>query len=305
MEFSGTDFADPLFNATTCASASGGSTSPGCSGAFSSPDTNWLFVSYFKFPATVTFSTGPAFQDGGTNLPLVESAGGGATEDLISGYYVSPFGTAENYSGTITAATPWTSVNILIAAGGPLNQSAPTASSGGGDCQLNLNQTCGWRSDFSLPAQTIPAGTYTLTYWTSNPVGSAGVTATILVGYSTSAAPCASVTTIASWSASLVKGANGATTSTTTASPTVLPANAYLCLEVSPTAVSSKRLDLLYDNTFDQTNLSTPTLTVPDRALLLLSLALVAPLAGRRRRRDLVSSALHRLRTFGLGSSST
>ena len=105
-------------------------------------------------------------------------------------------------------------------------------------------------------------------------------------GYSTSTAPCAVITTIASWSATLVKGGNPGTTSTTTASSTSLPNNAYLCFDVVVTAVSSKLLWLVYDGSSYPTNLNTPTISVPEPGLALMGLALLAPLVGRRRKRE-------------------
>jgi len=117
------------------------------------------------------------------------------------------------------------------------------------------------------------------TYSTS---GSKTNTTTMTFGYSSSS-ECASITTIASWSATISAGVTNATTSTTTGSSTSIPANSYLCWQLKVTAVGGSNLNFLYDSTTNNSNINTPTITVPEFGLALLGLALVAPLVARRR----------------------
>src|SRR5256885_4970013 len=66
-----------------------------------------------------------------------------------------------------------------------------------------------WASTVAYTGQTVPAGSYTFTYWTSGQ-GNATVTAALTFGYSATAS-CAVVVPIASWTASLVNGGGSST----------------------------------------------------------------------------------------------
>src|SRR5437899_5791591 len=68
----------------------------------------------------------------------------------------------------------------------------------------NPGATQTWASTVAYTGQTVPAGSYTFTYWTSGQ-GNATVTAVLTFGYSATAS-CAVVVPIASWTASLVNG---------------------------------------------------------------------------------------------------
>ena len=136
-----------------------------------------------------------------------------------------------------------------------------------------------WATATAYPSQTIPAGTYTFTYWASGE-GSAAVTALLTFGYSPSAS-CSGVIAILTWSAALNNG-NGLVTSSTTAAPTDLPANSYLCWTVTITSVTGGGLDLRYDSNNQQTSLSTPAIVVPESVLPVFGLALFLPFATRR-----------------------
>ena len=138
--------------------------------------------------------------------------------------------------------------------------------------------TQSWGTTFSYVGQTIPAGTYSFTYWTSGE-GGASVTATLTFGYSSSAS-CVSLTPIASWDATLV---NGSGSSTSASMPQVtLPANSYLCWQITVTAVNKGGLDLRYDSNNQQTSITTPSIVVPEHGTPLILLAFVIPLVAQR-----------------------
>ena len=137
--------------------------------------------------------------------------------------------------------------------------------------------TQAWATTVTYTGQTIPAGSYTLTYWVSGE-GSASVTAALTLGSSASSS-CAVIVPIAGWTATLV---NGGGSSTSTSMPAVvLPANSYLCWQVTVISVSKGGLDLRYDGNNQQTSIATPSIVVPEHGTPLIGLALLLPLAAR------------------------
>jgi hypothetical protein len=151
-----------------------------------------------------------------------------------------------------------------------------------------VGRTLTWPSSFAVGAQTVAAGTYTFTYWTGTTTGNNSAAVTLTFGYSADSA-CSSINTIASWSFTFNDGANGLTTSTTTASSTSIPANSYICWQGNSTAVQHNGEDWYCDSSFYTCNINTPTITVPEVGLVLVALAGVAPLLGRRRARQAVA----------------
>ena len=138
--------------------------------------------------------------------------------------------------------------------------------------------TQSWATTFSYVGQTIPAGSYTFTYWTSGE-GGATVTATLIFGYSSNSS-CAGITPIASWSATVVNGSGSSTSASM--SKVTLPANSYLCWQITVTAVDKGGLDLRFDSNNQQTSITTPSIVVPEHGSPLILLAFVIPLAAQR-----------------------
>jgi cellulose synthase/poly-beta-1,6-N-acetylglucosamine synthase-like glycosyltransferase len=135
--------------------------------------------------------------------------------------------------------------------------------------------TQAWATTVPYTGQTIPAGSYTFTYWVSGH-GNSSVVAALTFGYSASAS-CATIVPIAAWTATLV---NGGGSSTSTSMPAViLPANSYLCWQITVVSVSGGGLDLRYDANNQQTSITTPSIVVPEHGTPLIGLALLLPLA--------------------------
>ena len=137
--------------------------------------------------------------------------------------------------------------------------------------------TQAWATTVAYTGQTIPAGSYTFTYWVSGE-GSASVTAALIFGYSATSS-CTVIVPITAWTAALVNG-SGSSTSTSTPA-VVLPANSYLCWQITVVSVSKGGLDLRYDGNNQQTSIATPSIVVPEHATPLIGLALLLPLAAR------------------------
>jgi glycosyltransferase involved in cell wall biosynthesis len=135
-----------------------------------------------------------------------------------------------------------------------------------------------WATTVAYTGQTIPAGSYTFTYWASGEGGST-VTALLTFGYSADAS-CSVIVPIASWTASLVNGA-GSSTSTSIAA-VMLPASSYLCWRITVVTVSKGGLDLRYDSNNQQTSLTTPSIVVPEHGTPLIGLVLLLPLVARQ-----------------------
>jgi hypothetical protein len=143
--------------------------------------------------------------------------------------------------------------------------------------------TQSWASTVTYPGQTIPAGSYVFTYWTSGH-GNGEVTAELTFGYS-STASCAVIAPISSWTALL---ANGSSSTSTTMRAVTIPVNSYLCWKITVVAVSNGGLDLRYDGNHQQTSIATPAIVVPEHGSPLVGLALLLPIAaGQLMRRPL------------------
>jgi len=152
----------------------------------------------------------------------------------------------------------------------------------------NPGATQTWATAVAYTGQTVPAGSYTFTYWTSGQ-GNATVTAALTFGYSATVT-CAVVVPIASWTASLV---NGGGSSTSASLPAVLlPASSYLCWQITVVAVNNGGLDLRYDAGNQQTSIATPSIVVPEHGSPLIVLAILLPLlAGQLIRKPLRAKA--------------
>jgi glycosyltransferase involved in cell wall biosynthesis len=154
-----------------------------------------------------------------------------------------------------------------------------TPSSNGTPARFALDtpgQTGVWATTVAYTGQTIPAGSYTFTYWASG-IGAATVTAALIFGSSTSAT-CSVIIPIATWTADLVNGSGSS--SSTTIGQVILPANSYLCWKLTVLTVTKGGLDLRFDGNNQQTNITTPSIVVPEHALPLLGLAGFLPLAA-------------------------
>lgn len=139
-----------------------------------------------------------------------------------------------------------------------------------------IGATQSWATTVAYTGQTIPAGSYTFTYWTSGEGGST-VTAVLTFGYSVTAS-CAVIVPIATWTASLVNG--GGSTTSASLPAVVLPANSYLCWQISVIALNRGGLDLRYDSNNQQTSITTPSIVVPEHGSALIGLAILVPLAA-------------------------
>ena len=137
-------------------------------------------------------------------------------------------------------------------------------------------QTQAWATTVAYTGQTVPAGSYTFTYWVSGE-GSASVTAALTFGYSASSA-CAVIVPIAAWTSTLVNG--GGSTTSTSMPAVLLPATSYLCWQVTVVSATKGGLDLRYDGNNQQTSVATPSIVVPEHATPLIGLALLLPLAA-------------------------
>jgi cellulose synthase/poly-beta-1,6-N-acetylglucosamine synthase-like glycosyltransferase len=154
-----------------------------------------------------------------------------------------------------------------------------TPSSNGSPAKFQMNApgaTQSWATTVAYTGQTIPAGTYTFTYWTSGEGGST-VTAALTFGYSGSAS-CAVIVPIATWTAPLVNG--GGSTTSASLPAVVLPITSYLCWQVTVLAVNKGGLDLRYDANNQQTSVTTPSIVVPEHGSPLVGLVLLLPLAA-------------------------
>jgi len=139
-----------------------------------------------------------------------------------------------------------------------------------------IGATQSWATTVAYTGQTIPAGSYTFTYWTSGEGGST-VTAVLTFGYSVTAS-CAVIVPIATWTASLVNG--GGSTTSASLPAVILPANSYLCWQITVIALAKGGLDLRYDSNNQQTSITTPSIVVPEHGSPLIGLAILLPLAA-------------------------
>jgi hypothetical protein len=82
---------------------------------------------------------------------------------------------------------------------------------------------------------------------------------------------------------------NGGGSTTSASMPAVmLPANSYLCWQITVIAVDKGGLELRYDSNNQQTSITTPSIVVPEHGSPLIGLVLLLPLvAGQLIRRPL------------------
>ena len=132
-----------------------------------------------------------------------------------------------------------------------------------------------WASSATVAGQTIPAGSYTFDYWTSES-GGGNVTALLTFGYSANAS-CAVIVPIASWTSTLDPGQSSTSTNMPAA---IVPASSYLCWRITVVAVSQGGLDLYYDGPSQPTSISTPAIIVPEHGSALIGLAILVPLVA-------------------------
>jgi len=150
--------------------------------------------------------------------------------------------------------------------------------SGGTPAEFPMNNpgaTQTWASTVTYPGQTIPAGSYVFTYWTTGN-GNGQVTALLTFGYSATAS-CAVIAPIASWTAVLNSGNSDIST---TIPAMIVPTNSYLCWQITVVAAPNGGLDLRYDGNHQQTSISTPAIVVPEHGSPLIGLAILLPLAA-------------------------
>jgi hypothetical protein len=133
-----------------------------------------------------------------------------------------------------------------------------------------------WATTVTYTGQTIPAGTYTFTYWSSGEGGST-VTAALTFGSSADAS-CTVIVPIVAWTDTLINGSGSSTSASMPAM--LLPANSYLCWQITVLAVDKGGLDLRYDSNNQETALTTPTIVVPEHGSPLIGLALLLPFAA-------------------------
>ncbi|HKV31238.1 MAG TPA: glycosyltransferase [Candidatus Dormibacteraeota bacterium] len=147
----------------------------------------------------------------------------------------------------------------------------------------NPGTTQTWASTATYAGQTIPAGSYTFTYWTTGN-GNGEVTALLTFGYSPTAS-CAVIAPIASWTAVLD---NGNSDTSTTMPAVIVPSKSYLCWRITVVTVTNGGLDLRYDGNHQQTSIATPAIVVPEHGSPLIGLAILLPLVlGQLIRRPL------------------
>ena len=181
--------------------------------------------------------------------------------------------------GAVTAPTVEASNAYYLHDAGGISTMDNAAPVGGTPAKFQMSAvgaTQTWATTVAYTGQTIPAGSYTFTYWTSGQ-GDSTVNVVLTFGYSLSAS-CTVITPIATWTATLV---NGSGSSTSTSMPAVImPATSYLCWQVTVVGVSNGGLDLRYDGNHQQTSITTPTIVVPEHGTPLLGFAIVVPLAA-------------------------
>jgi cellulose synthase/poly-beta-1,6-N-acetylglucosamine synthase-like glycosyltransferase len=141
-----------------------------------------------------------------------------------------------------------------------------------------VGATLTWGTTITYTGQTIPAGSYTFTYWTSGQ-GSASVSALLTFGYSTTAS-CSTVVPIVSWTATMQQG-NGSLSSTSMPA-VVLPTTSYLCWTITVLSVTGGGLDLRYDGNNQETSITTPNIIVPEHTIPIVGLVLLIPLIAQQ-----------------------
>ena len=203
------------------------------------------------------------------HAPVVSAAG--------NPLYLHGSGTAPGCTASAvdqTAGTRTTPCEIQSAAGG-------------------VTTTWAWTG---LPAQTVTAGTWTLTmYWTGGS-GSTHDTVSVSAGVSATAS-CATFVALIPNAGTTWTADYGATTANTTSPlavttsasqlPLVVPPGGTLCVSVTLTHETGGKPSMLYDGTAGSgsTNIVAPSIIVPESLLPLAGFALVIPIVATRLKR--------------------
>src|SRR5205085_4804397 len=146
------------------------------------------------------------------NQARIESAGGGLTQDLIAAWDMPGAVSSQTYSGTLSASTNWAAeIVALEPAGNTLDSTSPAGTTFATMDFHTVGSQQVWETGYTVGGQTIAAGTYTFTYWTSSATGSNSATVTLFFGYSTTPT-CDSIVSLVLWGPTISDGASGATT---------------------------------------------------------------------------------------------
>jgi cellulose synthase/poly-beta-1,6-N-acetylglucosamine synthase-like glycosyltransferase len=292
LEFSGADHNAPLDVFHGGCNTGTGPTSGSITPSF----TNDVIVGSIEAPATVTFSAGPTFSSGTTNnlpasgIPIQSNGGVGAIQDLITGYDLPGTAASQTYSGTFALSNPYSGIIAAFQTSGDwMDGTAPSGGSATTFAMTAASATDTWPTTVQTAAsQTIfTTAVFNFNYWTSL-TGTANVTITFgyqSTGFGSGGSACDSPTTIATQTVTLTAGSNLQTANFSPASNVNVGANSFFCLTVTVNSVTGGGLNLLYDSTTDKTNLiSSQTIFIPELALGLLGIALIAPRLSRLRR---------------------
>ncbi|HEV2013944.1 MAG TPA: glycosyltransferase family 2 protein [Candidatus Dormibacteraeota bacterium] len=289
LEFSGADKNQPLdvWN-TGC----GTGTAPS-SGAITPSFSTDVVVGLIKADSSVTYS-GVAFTSGTTNNQAKIESNGGANgvEDLMTGYDLPGSTGSQTYTGTLSASTDWSSIIAAFKSTGEyMDGTSPPGASATNFAMTAAGNTLTWPTTTETAAsQTIFAGTtFQFNYWTVGAGATSNVTLTL--GYQndgtpsgTSGASCDTPTTIATTTVTLTQGSNLNTATFTPAANVNVPAGSFFCFTITVNSVTSGGLTLHYDASTSATRLtSSQTIFIPEFALLLAGIALIAPRVRRIR----------------------
>ncbi|MDQ6882819.1 MAG: glycosyltransferase family 2 protein [Candidatus Dormibacteraeota bacterium] len=177
--------------------------------------------------------------------------------------------------GAVTASSVFASNSFYLHNALTIDNTPPKGGPPGSFSMAAPGASQTWATTVAYTGQTIPAGAYTFTYWTSGQGGST-VTAALTFGSSPTSS-CAVIVPIATWRATLVDGGGSSVSSNVGA--VVLPARSYLCWQITVITVSGS-LNLRYDGNLQQTSITTPSIVVPEHALPLAGLVVLLPLAA-------------------------
>ena len=144
-----------------------------------------------------------------------------------------------------------------------------------------------------LPAQTVTAGTWTMTYYWTGGNGNTNDTVSVAAGVSLTASCAGFVTLIpatGTWSASygappLVATSPIAVTTSAAQPALVIPSGGTLCISVTLTHISGGKPSMVYDGTAAAgaaTSITPPSIIVPESLLPFAGLAVVIPLFAAR-----------------------
>ncbi len=177
--------------------------------------------------------------------------------------------------GAATASSVFASNSYYLHNALTIDNTPPQGGPPGSFSMAAPGDTQTWATTVAYTGQTIPAGAYTFTYWTS---GQGGSTVSVALTFGSSAtSSCAVIVPIATWRATLVNGGGSSVSSNVGA--VVLPPTSYLCWRITVITASGS-LNLRYDGNHQQTSVTTPSIVVPEHALPLAGLAALLPLGA-------------------------